>query len=249
MGLNMVSEERRIAVLIALSAIFAVSLVSANFLSSKLFSFKILGIEFAGPAGVVAYSATFAVTDIASEVFGKGVASYMVKAGFLAQLAALSFTWIAVQTPAAPFSPVSSDVYESVMWAGSNIIMASLAAYVVSQIHDIWAFHFWKRLTGGKWLWLRNNASTAVSQLIDTVLFISLAFYVLPLARGMEPVPLNVLVTIIYSQYLIKASIALLDTPIVYVGVNLITRYYMGEKMGFKASLEQDTLTAKDLNR
>ncbi len=221
-------EARGSRALVFLSALFAVSLVSANFLSSKVFSFSIGGLEIAGPAGVVAYSATFLVTDIVSEVYGRGVASTVVKAGFAAQVAAVFFTLVALQPSAAPYSPVDEDTYASVVWAGWNIIVASLAAYIVSQIHDVWAFHAWRRLTGGRWLWLRNNASTAVSQAIDTVIFISLAFHVLPRLTGGQPLPIDTLAVIIYSQYLIKLAIALLDTPLVYAGVALVRAYSQG---------------------
>ncbi|HID40823.1 MAG TPA: VUT family protein [Pyrodictium sp.] len=218
--------QRRITPLVILAALFAVSLTSANFLSSKLFQFEALGLALVGPAGVVAYSAAFLATDVVSEVYGRRVASTIVKAGFMAQLAAVAFTFAALATPTAPFSPVPEDSYKTVIWAGSNIIVASLAAYLVSQLHDVWAFHFWKSKTGGRWLWLRNNLSTLTSQLIDTVVFLSLAFYVLPVLLGGQPVPPSILWTMIYSQYIIKAAIALLDTPLVYLGV-LLTRNYI----------------------
>ena len=214
--------------IVFLSALFAVSLISANFLSSKVFSFKVLGVEIAGPAGVVAYSATFLVTDVVSEVYGRSVASTVVKAGFLAQLAAVLYTMVALQTPAAPYSPVSGEVYASVVWAGWAIIIASLTAYIVSQMHDVWAFHFWRALTGGRWLWLRNNASTIVSQAIDTVIFITLAFNVLPRLTGGVVLPVDTIIVMIYSQYLIKVAIALLDTPLVYLGVALVRAYTAG---------------------
>ncbi len=222
-------EERRLTPLVVLAALFAVSLTSANFLSSKLFEFTVLGLTLVGPAGVVAYSATFLATDIISEVYGRRVAGQVVKAGFLAQLAAVLFTWAALLTPAAPYSPVDEATYSSVVWAGSSIIIASLAAYLASQMHDVWAFHFWRQRTGGRWLWLRNNASTLVSQMIDTVLFITLAFYILPALTGGNPVPPGVLLAMIYSQYIIKAAIALLDTPLVYLGV-ILTRAYMEQQ-------------------
>ncbi|MCE4612002.1 MAG: queuosine precursor transporter [Desulfurococcales archaeon] len=224
----MEEKGREWSVLVFLSALFAVSLISANFLSSKVFSFRVFGIEIAGPAGVVAYSATFLVTDIVSEVYGRRVASTVVKAGFLAQLAAVLYTMAALQTPAAPYSPVSSEVYASVVWAGWAIIIASLTAYIVSQVHDVWAFHFWKALTGGRWLWLRNNASTIVSQAIDTVIFITLAFNILPRLAGGTALPLDTIVVMIYSQYLIKVAIALLDTPLAYLGVALVRAYTSG---------------------
>lgn len=220
--------ERSTTPLIILAALFAVSLTSANFLSSKLFEATILGLTLVGPAGVVAYSATFLATDIVSEVYGKRAASQVVKAGFLAQLAAVAFTIAALATPAAPFSPVDEATYKSVVWAGAGIIVASLTAYLASQLHDVWAFHYWKGKTGGRWLWLRNNASTLTSQLIDTVIFITLAFHVIPALTGGNPIPLNIIATMIYSQYIIKAAIAVIDTPLVYLGVALTRSYLQG---------------------
>jgi len=218
-------EQRSLTPLILLSALFAVSLTSANFLSSKIFEFTVLGLTLVGPAGVVAYSATFLATDVISEVYGRRVAGLVVRAGFLAQLAAVLFTLAALSTPAAQYSPVDDETYRSVIWAGAGIITASLIAYLASQTHDVWAFHFWRQKTGGRWLWLRNNASTLVSQLIDTILFITLAFHLIPLLTGGNPVPPNILATMIYSQYIIKAAIALLDTPLVYLAVHLTKNY------------------------
>lgn len=212
-----------------MSAVFAVSLTTANFLSAKIFRVEVLGLSLVGPAGVLAYSATFAATDVVSEVYGRRYASYVVKAGFLAQLAAVVFTLAALKTPIYEgVSPVAQEEYSAVVFAGANIIVASLAAYIVSQLHDVWAFHWWRRLTGGRWLWLRNNASTLASQLIDTVVFITLAFGVLPLLAGGDPLPWGIIYSIIISQYLIKAAIAFIDTPIVYLGVALTKTYMEG---------------------
>jgi len=83
-----------------------------------------------------------------------------------------------------------------------------MTAYLISQHHDVWAFHFWRDKTKGKYLWMRNNASTMVSQLLDTSIFIVLAFY------GNAPI-----LTMIGSQYLIKVLIALCDTPFCYIFV------------------------------
>ncbi len=235
---NAGGEERRIVPLVLLSALFAVSLTSANFLSSKLFEFTVLGLTLVGPAGVVAYSATFLATDIVSEVYGRRAASLIVKAGFLAQLAAVLFTIAALSTPAAPYSPVDEETYKSVVWAGAGIIIASLTAYLASQLHDVWAFHYWKQKTQGRWLWLRNNASTLASQLIDTILFITIAFYIFPAATGGNPVPPNILLAMIYSQYIIKAAIALLDTPLVYLGVALTKTYIQPQTTTITGTLE-----------
>ncbi len=89
-----------------------------------------------------------------------------------------------------------------------RIAIASLIAYLVSQHHDVWAFHFWKKKTGGKFLWLRNNVSTISSQLLDSALFITIAFY------GIMPIwPL------ILGQRAVKIIIAAIDTPFLYASI------------------------------
>jgi uncharacterized integral membrane protein (TIGR00697 family) len=92
-------------------------------------------------------------------------------------------------------------------------MIASLTAYLFSQYHDVWAFHFWRGVTGERFLWLRNNASTIVSQLLDSVVFITVAFY------GVMP-----LMPLILGQWVVKVGIAVLDTPLVYLVVHLVRR-------------------------
>ena len=114
-----------------------------------------------------------------------------------------------------------------------------MVAYLISQNHDVWAFHFWRRKTRGAHLWLRNNASTLVSQLIDTVVFITLAFYVLPLIlQGNPIIPLESLLTLIAGQYVVKALIALSDTPFCYLGVFLLQKSLRINKATLKVHVE-----------
>lgn len=226
--------DSRIWPLILLGAVFAIALVTANILSSKQFSTKLWFLTLVGPAGVVAYSVTFIATDVVSEVYGRKAAQMIVKAGFVAQIVAVVLAEFAVRLPTADFSPVPEEQYNMIVRASYNIIIASLIAYIISQYHDVWAFHMWRRLTGGRMLWLRNNLSTGVSQLIDTVMFITLAFYILPkflpqLSGGFEPFALTTILAMIYSQYLIKLLIAAIDTPIVYLAVHLVNAHIKGE--------------------
>ena len=95
-----------------------------------------------------------------------------------------------------------------------GLVLGSLIAYIVSQNSDVLIFHYVRRVTAGRHLWLRNNASTTVSQAIDTVLFISIAFG--------GTVPLATLGTMIVTQYVLKVCIAAIDTPLVYVLVGAI---------------------------
>ncbi|MCE4614364.1 MAG: queuosine precursor transporter [Desulfurococcales archaeon] len=219
-------EERRYNALIVLTGLFIASLTASNFLASKIFAINILGLTVAAPAAVLAYALTFTFTDIISEIHGRKAANLVVRIGFASQLIVLTYIWFALKLPTAPFSPVNEESYSSVIFSGYTIITASLTAYLVSQHHDVWAFHMWRIKTKGRMLWLRNNASTLVSQLLDTVIFISLAFNVLPAVIGGNPLPWDVIGTIILGQYIVKLVIALLDTPIVYLGV-MMTRNYI----------------------
>ena len=142
--------------------------------------------------------------------------------GLNAMFVAAEFAWVKVmrvriemladsgngRAKLALFGINNLDAYLSVCQLG--ITLASLAAYALSQAHDVWAFHFWRRKTGGRMLWLRNNASTLVSQFIDTLVFCSIAFI------GVFEV--GEVAQIFLSTYLVKALVALLDTPFIYAG-------------------------------
>ncbi len=212
---------------VVLVALFTGSLVSSNYLASKIFVADILGHKILAPAAVLAYAATFLFTDIISEVYGWEAAERAVIIGFAAQVTILAYNWFALALPYAPISPATPEAYKTVVGSSGTVIAASLTAYIISQTHDVWAFHFWKRLTRGRWLWLRNNASTMVSQFIDTVIFISLAFHIYPALIGSPQLPWNVIGSIIIGQYIVKWLIALGDTPFVYLGT-LFVRKHLG---------------------
>ncbi len=211
-----------------LTAIFITSLTSANFLAAKIALLgSFMGVKLLVPAGVVAYAVTFTATDIIGEIYGKEAANKVVRAGFITQLLLLFYSWTAKALPIAPFQSGIEGVYDRLVASSPNIVLASLTAYLVSQHHDVWAFHYWRERTGGKWLWLRNNASTAVSQLIDTSIFITLAFAALPTVIGGSSIPLSLIPNTILGQYLIKLLIAALDTPFVYLGVALYRKSWL----------------------
>ena len=185
---------------IILLSIFVASITIASVLANKIIN--VFGLFV--PAGVLAYSMTFLMTDAISEIWGKETAKRTVLGGFIGLIAVLLLIQISLVWPNAPIWKQEA-AYQTIMGSTSRIIIASLMAYLVSQFHDVWAYHFWKKTTGGDHLWLRNNFSTAVSQFIDSSLFITIAFY------GTMPVwPL------IWSQWLVKLAIAFLDTPIIY---------------------------------
>jgi len=169
------------------------------------------------PAGAVAYAATFVITDIISETWGKAAAQRAVWAGFFVNILVLLLILIARLLPAAPFWDGEAG-WTKVVGSTARITIASLIAYLISQTNDIWLFHLIRRRTGGRFLWLRNNIATIISQLLDTAIFITLAFY------GTMPI-----INMIIGMLIIKWTIALLDTPVVYLGVYLCKKYRRNE--------------------
>ena len=193
--------------------LFVCSLLLANILACKIITVGGLML----PAAIVVYPLTFLVTDVVAEIEGKKSAKALVMTGFYMSLFMVFVILAGKILPPAGFWE-HQEAYNIILGSTPRIVMASMMAYIISQSHDVWAFHWWKKKTGGKHLWLRNNLSTIVSQLIDSVLFITIAFWGLfpPAAIGM----------MILSQYLVKIGIALLDTPICYI----LVRFYGGNR-------------------
>ena len=190
-------------VLVILASSFVTFLLVANIIAVKLIDFG----PWVVPAAVIVYPFTFLLTDTIGELFGRCAAARVVWTGFGMSLLMLVMVYIGQIIPAAEFWQGQS-AYETLLGSVPRIVLASMAAYLVSQHHDVFAFDFIRRLTGGRHLWLRNIASTAVSQAIDTLIFITLAF------AGTVTWP--VLAGMMAGQYLIKLIIAVLDTPLCY---------------------------------
>ncbi|MBA7592383.1 queuosine precursor transporter [subsurface metagenome] len=183
-------------------AIMASLVVIANIIAGKIVVFG----PFVVPAAVIVYASTFLITDILSEKWGKQEARKAVWAGFYVNIVLVVAIYIAINWTAAPFALDFSESFKSVLGIVPRVTLASMVAYLVSQHHDIYAFHWWKNLTKGKHLWLRNTASTVVSQAVDTGIFITIAFYGI-----MDIVPLLI------GQYVVKLIIAAIDTPFIYL--------------------------------
>ncbi|MFC3039578.1 queuosine precursor transporter [Virgibacillus xinjiangensis] len=202
-----------------LNALFVGLLVVSNILGVKLFSVG----EFILPAAVIVYVITFLVTDVIGEVYGRDAARKTVQAGFFTQVLVMVFVFIAIQLPAAPNFGFQAE-FETILGGSFRVMLASLLSYVASQHLDVSLFHRLKSHHGEKKLWLRNNISTAAAQLVDTTIFIAVAFW------GM--VPTGVLLGMIATQYVFKLIVALIDTPIVYLLV------YMARKRGTQEQSE-----------
>lgn len=199
------------------------ALVTAQLTASKLLEFSLpFGLPLAGPTlvvpgGVLAYALTFFASDCYAELYGRRPAQILVNVGFLMNLVLLGLVWFTILAPAAA-GGIPPEQFRTVLGASTNVVLGSLAAYLVSQNWDVVVFHAIREFTAGQYLWLRNILSTATSQAIDTIIFVGLAFYALPRFVGFgEPFPAGVVLALVVGQYLVKLLIALVDTPFVYV--------------------------------
>ncbi|QEN07781.1 VUT family protein [Oceanispirochaeta crateris] len=171
--------------------------------------------------GNIVYASSFLVTDILSENYGKKSAARAVLVGFLSLIASMCLFQAALW-----FQPSSDDwVQESmknIFGLMPRIVLASLLAFGLSQIHDVWSYSFWKKKwPADRFIWVRNNASTMISQLIDSVVFTLVAFA--------GQFPKDVLLQIFLSTYLLKWIVALLDTPFIYLAVLMNRRGFIPE--------------------
>lgn len=199
---------------IFLCAIFISSLVTCNLIANKFVTVDLGFKVFIVSAGILPYPLTFLVTDLISELYGQKKANIVVFSGFVASMFVLLFLWLGSQFNAIPDSIVNDNTYNKVFQNAWRIIAASMIAYLFAQFIDVKIFHFWKRLTNGKHLWLRNNGSTIASQLVDTTLVVMILF-----VGVWEP---SNIISAIIDGWLFKMLMAAIDTPIIYGIIHLL---------------------------
>lgn len=232
-GLTPLSEatlfRRREVTFLVLSGLFLGTLAMLNILGVSRFidlSFSVPGIgEIPMPlaVGVLPYPVTFLCTDFISELFGRERANHVVWMGLALNVWVIAILWLGGVMPAPAGQP---ETFMEVRRLAFGAVAASMFAYLVAQLVDVQLFHFWRRLTGGRHLWLRNNGSTLVSQLVDTTAVILVThFYagVLPIDATQDLWPQ--LWVFIGAGYTFKLLCALIDTLPFYVGVHHLSRY------------------------
>jgi uncharacterized integral membrane protein (TIGR00697 family) len=204
-------------VFLFLSGIFLTALVVGNVIGTTKFV-NIFGLIV--PAGVLAYPFTFLATDLICELYGKQRARTLVWNGFIMNFFMLGLMSLGHFLPDASGVSGATSTFEEVYTFMIANVIASMVAYLIAQFVDVQIFHFWKRLTRGKHLWLRNNGSTTFSQLIDTISILSILYVADNL--GPEINSLQRLMRLIFASYLFKFFFALFDTPFFYLGVRLL---------------------------
>jgi len=235
--------QRRERVFLVLAGLFLGTLAMLNILGIsrfiKLFTLQLdsgADIVFAVAVGVLPYPLTFLATDLISELYGRKRANFVVFVGLILNLWGIFIMWIGGIIPG--FEEVSATgelvrdaagrlpVFYEVRALTFGAVTASMIAYLAAQFVDVYMFHFWKNLTKGKHLWLRNNGSTLVSQLVDTVAVILVTHYyakALPVDLA-QPI-MGQLMIFIFSGYTFKILAALIDTGPFYLGVHYLSRY------------------------
>lgn len=211
------------------TAIFVASLVASNLIFQKFFYWDFFGIyTFEISVGILPYPITFLITDAVSEIYGRKKANRMVTVGIFASVFSLLIILMADSVPATDWSPLDDALFHKVFGATGIAVSASMLAYLFAQYIDIYIYHFWKKVTKGKYLWLRNNFSTFTSQFIDT-------FTVVFLLSIFDELEWDLFGGLLLSGFLFKALIALLDTPLLYLIV-----YFFRKAFHLKPNQELD---------
>lgn len=175
------------------------------------------------PAGVIAYPFTFIATDLISELFGRKKAQLVVWVGFFMNIFMLFLMTVNYWLPNSAGVSGGLDLFEGVYRFMIGNTLASMIAYLIAQSVDVRVFHYLKRKTKGKKLWLRNNVSTMFSQLIDSTAILTILFLFGNLGENINTV--GALVLLILNSYLFKFLFAIIDTPIVYAFVHFFKDY------------------------
>ena len=208
-----------------LAVLFITALVVCNLIANKFVHVDLGFYIFTLSAGVLPYPITFLITDILSEIYGRKSANKVVFMGFFALGFTLFILWLGNAFPAIVGSPVSDELFQTAFGNSKRVIFASATAYIFAQFVDVRLFHFWKKLTNGRHLWLRNNMSTILSQFVDTSLVVIVLFY--------GKLSWETMGQYILDGWAFKSLVALADTPFLYV-----TTYFIRKRLKLKFGQE-----------
>lgn len=216
----MLNSSQRI--FLVLAGVFFTSLLVGDIIGGKLIEVPVLGHDFVLTVGMIPFPITFVLTDILNEFYGQRAARFVTWVGFGLAVLAYGYIFVAGLIPIAPMAQeanwrgVTESSFENVFLGSRRMIAASLCAYLVAQFADIGIFHYLRKLTQGRMLWLRATGSTTLSQLLDTVVINCIAWWGL--------LPLSEIFNIMVSAYLLKVLVAVGLTPLVYAAHAFLIR-------------------------
>lgn len=233
-------HARRERVFLVLAGFFLGTLAILNILGVTRFldfSFTVAGVKvpFQLAVGVLPYPITFLCTDFISEFYGRRRANFVVLVGLLLNVWVVLILWLGSALPPEAPEPDAAGrmpVFFEIQRLAFGCVTASMIAYLAAQLCDVYLFHFWKRLTRGRHLWLRNNGSTLVSQFVDTFSVITIThFYAGGIPVDQETAIWPQLWVFIGSGYVFKMAVALIDTIPFYIGSSYLKRYLQIDPM------------------
>jgi len=219
-----VKLDARLNLFITLVAVFMTCLIVGDMVGGKLTSFTLFGREWIFSVGQLAFPVTFILTDILNEFYGRKVVRRITFLAFFMVGLTFSIIYLSAAMPWAPFTlkpgwtGVSPKEFSVVFTQATQIQLASMLAFLIGNLTDISVFFLIKRLTGNRMLWLRSTGSTAVSQLIDTIVISAIIW--------LGKVSFETYVTIVLTSYLIKLTAAIVVTPVIYGLHELIEKKY-----------------------
>ena len=196
--------------------LIALALYITSLIASNLMGFKLIPFLFDShiSAGVFMFPVVFLMTDVVGELYGKKVAKFFVLAGIVSTLLWIGYSLIALSMPWAEKALWVKDSYETMLGVSIRIAIASVVAFAVAEYQDVLSFFFFKAQIGEKLFWLRSLLSNVWGQFLDTVLFMTIAFY------GVYETP--VLITLIITWWLYKVAVGFCYTPLSYIGLWLL---------------------------
>jgi uncharacterized integral membrane protein (TIGR00697 family) len=214
LGYSLARVDRKQRFFVWLTAIFVAALITGDFIGGKFF---VLG-DRAFSSGIIPFPLTFVITDLVNEFYGKHGARRLTFVGLGAAIFVWAVITLALALPTSPQSPIPDAVFSSAFGTSSRLYLASLTAYTIGQMLDISVFHVLRKLTGHRLIWLRTTGSTVLSQVIDS-LTVSFVFLV-----GTRP--MSFIVENAANNYVGKLVMAVLLTPLIYLGHGLFKRYF-----------------------
>ncbi len=196
---------------LAVVCLFITSLIASNIVAVKLI--KVFGLVL--PAAVIVFPISYIMADVLTEVYGYSAARRVIWLGFACNLMVVLVFWIGKVLPPAPFWQ-GQDAYDLILGYTPRLLMASFLAYLVGEFFNAYIMSRMKVLTKGKWLWIRTISSTLLGEGMDSLVFITIAFW--------GVMPSKVLFTAVVTQWLFKTGYEVAATPITYLVVNLLKR-------------------------
>ena len=234
--MNQKLKSEAFTIYLILASMFIAALVASNLIFQKFFYWYPFHIEIFGTrlfeisVGILPYPITFLITDLISEIYGKKRANQIVVTGIFASIFSLTIVFVSNVVPATSWSPVGDSMFSTVFGNTALAVFASMLAYLFAQFIDIQIYHFWKRITKGKHLWLRNNFSTFSSQFVDTLT-------ILVLLCSFEIIEWSKFQGLLVAGFIFKVLIAAFDTPFLYLGV-----YFFRKRFNLKVNEEIELL-------